>query len=419
MSLELASPTFDGDVAPDRVPERYRLGAGVSTEGATSTRLPEVELDLVSPHLAHPAASRSAQRRQLRRARTAPVGAGGARSHARCGVQNACRHGAAPGTDRGRCDDHLTVPRGALEPRRNDQAPLDARVPAPSTRTGAPARPCDRGPVRFICMDDAAPALLDTWRRSPTCGAVQLQNMRSRWFRAPSPTATGRPCSTLSRGYHIPCTHPQSSGKRDNATRHHEEIETPQLAPLGYTPRDVPELGVKRSSRSGSQGPRVGRRRGQTGEARQRGGVNLLELRAIDPTKRRGPKSCYSSPRGQERRPVHLSCTASSPSRRDSTALDRARQWGRGYRGTSSQNRSCSQPGLLSGYRSRRRPRPTRPVRVHVLADPVAEYDKTGRSRRSSRGLTPGRPRPDPHPGPDTPRTSRSACTRRASTVTG
>lgn len=287
VSLEQASPTFDGDVPLDRVPERYRLGPAFVPKGRyLDLDFLKLELDLVFP------------RTWLMACRLEELPGVGSYVEHRIGdrsvlvvregpdsiraYHNACRHrGTRLASGRGRVGSIICPFHGwrwNLDGTIKLQLDAEEFLPRSEEDLGLQPVRCEQweGFV-FICMDQDAPPLLEYLAPVPEVVApFQLGNMRIRWFKATIANCNWKTVlDGFLEGYHIPGTHPQlNRGDRDNvnpATM--KEIEKLR----SWSPTSVHErhsmyqsLGVKRKQSSrldkdparrpgaGGEDPRIG-----------------------------------------------------------------------------------------------------------------------------------------------------------------
>ncbi|UDY36691.1 aromatic ring-hydroxylating oxygenase subunit alpha [Dermatobacter hominis] len=220
-SLSQASPRFDGDVDPERVPERYRLGPAFVPKGRyLDEDFLQLELELVFP------------RTWLMACRLEELPGTGSYVEYRIGdrsilivregpdsiraYHNACRHrGTRLATGRGRVGSIICPFHGwrwNLDGTIRLQLDPEEFVPRSDEDLGLQPVLCDTwGGFVFINMDRDAMPLHEYLDPIPTVLApFGLENMRVRWFKS-----TIVPCNWKTvldgflEGYHIPGTHPQ------------------------------------------------------------------------------------------------------------------------------------------------------------------------------------------------------------------
>ena len=230
VSLEQASPTFEGDVPPERIPERYRLGPAFVPKGRyLDPDFLKLELDLVFP------------KTWLMACRLEELPSIGNYVEYRVGdlsilvvregpdsiraYHNACRHrGTRLATGRGRVGSIICPFHGwrwNLDGTIKLQLDAEEFVPRSDDDLGLQEVRCDQwAGFVFICMDDDAPSLGEYLSPIPDVVApFGLENMRIRWYKS-----TIAPCNwktvldAFLEGYHIPGTHPQlNRSQRENA----------------------------------------------------------------------------------------------------------------------------------------------------------------------------------------------------------
>lgn len=266
-AIRQATPSFDGDVDPERVPERYRLGPAFVPKGRyLDVDYLRLELELLFP------------RTWLMACRLEELPSIGNYVEYRIGdrsvlivreskdsiraYHNACRHrGTRLAEGRGRVGSIICPFHGwRWNLDGSIRLVLDPEEFLPRSEEDLGLQPvrCEEwAGFVFINMDPDAPPLLEYLDPVPEVVApFQLQNMRIRWFKG-----TIVPCNWKTvldgflEGYHIPGTHPQlNRPDRDNlnpATM--KEIETLR----SWSPTSVYErhsmyqsLGVKQRQKS-------------------------------------------------------------------------------------------------------------------------------------------------------------------------
>ena len=277
-----ASPTFDGDIDPADVPERYRLGPAF---------IPKARY--LDPDFQQRELQRLFPRAWLMACRAEELPSIGSYIEYRIGdasilivregknsiraYHNACRHrGTRLATGRGRVGSIICPFHGwrwNLDGTIRLQLDPEEFVPRSDDDLGLqPVRLDQWGGFVFITMDDDAPPLLDYLDPIPSVmEPFHLENMRVRWYKA-----TIAPCNwktvldAFLEGYHIPGTHPQLN--RPDRTNDNpatvKEIETLR----SWSPTSVYErhsmyqsLGVKQrlSSRLDKEPPRRPGARGE------------------------------------------------------------------------------------------------------------------------------------------------------------
>lgn len=221
VSLQQASPTFEGDVDPEAVPERFRLGPAFVPKGRyLAVEFLQLELELLFP------------RTWLMACRLEELPSIGSYVEYRIGERsvlvvresedsirayhNACRHrGTRLATGRGRVGSIICPFHGwrwNLDGSIRLQLDPEEFVPRSDDDLGLQPVRCEQwGGFVFINMDRDAPPLLEYLDPVPDVLApFQLQNMRIRWAKG-----TIVPCNWKTvldgflEGYHIPGTHPQ------------------------------------------------------------------------------------------------------------------------------------------------------------------------------------------------------------------
>ena len=454
--LREPSIRFDGDVPVDAVPERYRLGDAFVPKG----RYLDVEFLRARARTALPADVADG------------VSAGGA---PRCGQLRRVPDRRPLGADRPRVDGfdprlpqrlppprhapgHRSRPRrvrssarstggaGTSTARSSSQLDPEEFTPRSDDDLGLQTVRCELwGGFVFINMDPDAPPLLEYLDPIPSIFApFQFEHMRYKWFKG-----TIVPCNwkTVLDGfleaYHVPGTHPQlnrSDKTNDNLVTH----AGARRAARAWSPTTVFERHAKyQSARREAQADRP--RAPREGSA-ERPGVRRRRIRARGspapwststascvrsrPSAASAPPSCCGRPRSRRAQTAgqyHLELYRQ-------LAIEDGFDWpeitpaavGGGRHGVARvpQHDPAPQPGIgdrlpgtaeraRSGQRAVRdvlpRADPRRRLRQEVgrRARVLPRLPSMPTSARSSRRTSP------------TPRTSRSGCTRRASTATG
>ncbi len=266
-AVQQGSPSFEGDVDPDLVPERYRLGPGFVPKGRyLDVDFLKLELELLFP------------RTWLMACRLEELPSIGNYVEYRIGdrsvlvvreskdsiraYHNACRHrGTRLAEGRGRVGSIICPFHGwrwNLDGSIRLQLDPEEFVPRSEDDLGLQPVRCEEwGGFVFINMDPEAPSLLEYLDPIPDVMApFQLQHMRIRWFKG-----TIVPCNWKTvldgflEGYHIPGTHPQLN--RPDRTNHNpatmKEIDTLR----SWSPTSIYErhsmyqsLGVKRRQKN-------------------------------------------------------------------------------------------------------------------------------------------------------------------------
>ena len=303
VSLEQAAPTFEGDVDPEKVPERYRLGPAFVPKGRyLDLDFLKLELDLVFPRTWLMAC----RLEELPSVATFVDYGIGARSvlivretsDSIRAYHNACRHrGTRLATGRGRVGSIICPFHGwrwNLDGSIKLQLDAEEFLPRSDDDLGLQPVRCEQwAGFVFINMDMDAPPLLDYLAPIPDVVApFQLENMRIRWYKATIAHCNWKTVlDGFLEGYHIPGTHPQlNRSKRDNlnpATM--REIDNVR----SWSPTSVYErhsmyqsLGVKRKQ-SSRLDKDPARRPGAGGEDPREGTANAVEyiyeeLRALE-----------------------------------------------------------------------------------------------------------------------------------------
>ncbi|NLD77389.1 MAG: aromatic ring-hydroxylating dioxygenase subunit alpha [Acidimicrobiales bacterium] len=300
--MEQASPSFEGDVPPERVPEQYRLGPAFVPKGRyLDLDFMKRELDLVFP------------RTWLMACRLEELPSVGNYVEYRIGdrsvlvvreskesiraYHNACRHrGTRLATDRGRVGSIICPFHGwrwNLDGSIKLQLDAEEFVPRSEEDLGLQPVRCEQweGFV-FICMDDEAPPLLEYLSPIPdVVSPFGLGNMRIRWFKSTIAHCNWKTVlDGFLEGYHIPGTHPQlNRSTRDNlnpATM--KEIDIRAWSPTSVYERHsmYQSLGVKRKQ-SNRLDKDPARRPGAGGDDPRAGIANAVEyiyeeLRALE-----------------------------------------------------------------------------------------------------------------------------------------
>ena len=291
--MDLASPRFDGDVTPEQVPERYRLGPAFIPKGRYLDReFLEMELELLFPKtwlmacrleelpsIGNYVEYRIGDRSVL----VVREGKDSIRAY-----HNACRHrGTRLAEGRGRVGS-ITCPfhgwRWNLDGTIRLQLDAEEFLPRSDDDLGLQPVRCEQwAGFVFINMDDDAPPLLEYLAPIPDVVApFQLENMRIRWFKGVIANCNWKTVlDGFLEGYHIPGTHPQlnrSDRTNDNPVTVKEIDRIRSWSPTSVYERHAmyQSLGVKRKQ-SSRLDKDPARRPGAGGDDPREGIANAVE----------------------------------------------------------------------------------------------------------------------------------------------
>ncbi len=296
VSLQQAAPHFDGDVPPEQVPERYRLGPAFVPKGRyLDVEFLKLELELLFPRtwlmacrleelpgvgsfVEHRIGDRSIL--LVRESNDPESGPGtGIRAY-----HNACRHrGTRLAAGRGRVGSIICPFHGwrwNLDGTIKLQLDAEEFLPRSDDDLGLQTVRCEQwAGFVFVNMDPDAPPLAE--HLAPIPEVVEpfgFENMRIRWFKS-----TIVPCNWKTvldgflEGYHIPGTHPQlnrSDRANDNPATMREIESIRSWSPtsvherhamyqsLGVKKRQTKRLDKDPARRPGAGGKGVDRREG-------------------------------------------------------------------------------------------------------------------------------------------------------------
>lgn len=302
--MSQASPTFDGDVDPEVVPERFRLGPAFIPKGRyLDPEYLEAELTNLFPRtwlmacrLEELPGTGSYIEYLLDKTSILVVREGPTSVRA---YHNACRHrGTRLASGRGRLGSVICPFHGwrwNLDGSIRLQLDAEEFVPRCEEDLSLQEVRCETwGGFVFINMEHAAPPLLEYLDPIPTVLApFGFENMRIRWFKS-----TVVPCNwktvldAFLEGYHIPGTHPQlnrADRSNDNIATVKELDRLRSWSPTTVTARHAmyQSLGVK-TKQSKRQDKDPARRPGAGGGEDAREGIaNAVEyiyreLRALE-----------------------------------------------------------------------------------------------------------------------------------------